>query len=301
MTPPWCQGSLLAGPSSGWLPAGAGVCLLAACVRLLCSALLLPGSWGSCAAPGSLWGDPKLWHPPGSGWEQGTVVPVLGSCHGRRQGCSGTGVLCPTEPRPPCLPCQPAQGCCDGGLGTPGSPPGPSGPVSWVMDTWIPPQDAGRSLVAPVSPEPTQLQPCADKSPITAGLGGFSPPFPYFPAGPTGICGPVLPWGALGPRGVSMWSQGLPQEGFPKVGQILGSQEQSAARHPLLFAFSKIKTGRHSVPTPWTLPCQEPGSSWGSQASPAFTLCKTRAVFYLFLSEKGAEFYLQVWGGTSHQ
>lgn len=128
MTPPWCQGSLLAGPSSGWLPAGAGVCLLAACVRLLCSALLLPGSWGSCAAPGSLWGDPKLWHPPGSGWEQGTVVPVLGSCHGRRQGCSGTGVLCPTEPRLPCLPCQPAQGCCDGGLGTPGSPPGPLWP-----------------------------------------------------------------------------------------------------------------------------------------------------------------------------
>lgn len=216
MTPPWCQGSLLAGPSSGWLPAGAGVCLLAACVRLLCSALLLPGSWGSCAAPGSLWGDPKLWHPPGSGWEQGTVVPVLGSCHGRRQGCSGTGVLCPTEPRLPCLPCQPAQGCCDGGLGTPGSPPGPSGPVSWVMDTWIPPQDAGRSLVAPVSPEPTQLQPCADKSPITAGLGGFPSLFPIFQQVPQGFVAQCCLGEPLAPVGCPCGARVCPRRDFPR-------------------------------------------------------------------------------------
>lgn len=172
LPPGWAQ--LGVAPSWGWSLSFSCLCEAA----LLCSAPpwllgLLCSSWIPL-------GGSQAVAPPGSGWEQGTVVPVLGSCHGRRQGCSGTGVLCPTEPRPPCLPCQPAQGCCDGGLGTPGSPPGPSGPVSWVMDTWIPPQDAGRSLVAPVSPEPTQLQPCADKSPITAGLGGFPPLFPIF-------------------------------------------------------------------------------------------------------------------------
>lgn len=83
------------------------------------------------------------------------------------------------------------------------------------------------------------------------------------------------------------------------MGQILGSKQQSAARHALLFAFSRIKTGKHLVPTPWTLPCpQEPGTSWGSQASPAFILCKIRTVFYLFLSWERSRVLFAGVGGT---
>lgn len=181
MTPPWCQGSLLAGPSSGWLPAGAGVCLLAACVRLLCSALLPPGSWGSCAAPGSLWGDPKLWHPPpGQAGSRGQWCQCWGAAMEGGRDAQGLGCCAPRSPGSPACPASQPRAAVMVALGLLGVPQGPSGPVSWVMDTWIPPQDAGRSLVAPVSPEPTQLQPCADKSPITAGLGGFPPLFPIF-------------------------------------------------------------------------------------------------------------------------
>ncbi|XP_053813246.1 hydroxyacylglutathione hydrolase isoform X1 [Vidua chalybeata] len=116
VTPPWCQGSLLAVPSSAWLPAGAGFCLLAACVRLLCSAPLPSGSWDSLWSSWVPLESPGCGTPPwcwdagrgsGRGSGQGTV-PVLGSVgevpwQGAREGqeCSGIVVLCPTEHQAP--------------------------------------------------------------------------------------------------------------------------------------------------------------------------------------------------------
>lgn len=240
-------------------------------MRLLCS--------GSLGFRGSLWGPPATGTPLGAGGagrgsgcdpEQGTL-PVFGvmgcpcGC-GREAGTNGDAE---------------GWGCC-APRSCSGSPPAlPVLPLPGWGCTLGSPLQTGKSLVAPV---PTQLQPCANKPLITQPRGEvFFPLFfpPVFPAGPTGIC--VRIWEpALDHLGCPGGAQALSQEGFPKVGQILGSQEQSAARHPLLFAFfafSKIKTGKLLVPFPWTLPCpREPGSSWGS---PAFTFCKIRAVFYL--------------------
>lgn len=257
--------------------------------------------------------------------EQGTL-PVLGSGkelpalqqphgHSRERECSGMVELCP----PGCTARPWAafhpQGLCGGSSGAPGSPPGPACPApatlgpsqagdgGRVLGSL---QEAGKSLVALV---PTQLQPCATNPFSQQGLGEVFPLFfPIFPVSHKWICDPVAALGSpqipLAHVGCAGGAQALPQplwlwEGFPRLGQILGSQEQSAARHPLIFAFSKIKTGKHLVPTPWTLPCpRELGSSWGSHASPAFTLCKIRAMLYLFLSLRKEQSFICRCGGA---
>lgn len=133
---------------------------------------------------------------------------------------SGTVVLCPWSSQ--------CQSSCDSGTG---SPPGPACPAPATLG----PSQAGDGHLDPHSKlgstGGTQLQPCANKPLITAGLGWGFPPFPVFPAGPTGICVRICdPVAALGSPWTIWGVQGLPQEGLHKVGQI----SQGAARHPLL-------------------------------------------------------------------
>lgn len=99
-----------------------------------------------------------------------------------------------------------------------------------------------------------------------------------------------------------MGCPGSAQEGFPKLGQLLGSQGPSAARDPFLL-FARIKTGKHLVPMH--------GHSLSSRAREQLRLLglpslhfvqNQGCVLLIFKSEKGAElFYLQLWGGTSNE
>lgn len=227
--------------------------------------------------------------------------------------CSGTAELCPTDHQAP-LPALP-------GLGAASHSQGLWDAATWLWNLWQPswpclscsshpgplsgqgwgwrlgsPREAGKPLVSLV---PTQLQPCANKTLITAGFGwGFFPPFfPSFPVGHIGICvGICDPVAAFGSPRTTWGVQDLPQplwlwEGFSEVGQILGSKQQSAARHALLFAFSRIKTGKHLVPTPWTLPCPRAGDQLGLPGLPSLHFVQNQGcVLLIFKLRKEQSF-----------
>lgn len=174
-----------------------------------CGTVPAPRAWGApCgAAPGSPWRAQAA--PLGAGLAQGQdrarsrersqgsaqeLPPVLqprGRGREPRKGrekweCSGTlphgPAGCPACTAAPRL--HPTAGCCSwNGAGNPREPsrPCPScsshpGPLSGQEWGWRlgSPQETGKSLVSlvsPVSPVPTRLQPCANQTPITAGFG----------------------------------------------------------------------------------------------------------------------------------
>lgn len=150
----------------------AGFCLEPACARLLCSAPPL--------APGVPWEqqlDPCCWQRVRTwlGAVLGSVscqLPMECPCgHGREPGRSGSaqGPWC-------CAPGAPsARARVTVALGALLALPvllqPPWAPLRLGMDTWIPTANWEAT-------GGTQLQPCANKPLITAGLGWGFPPFP---------------------------------------------------------------------------------------------------------------------------
>lgn len=258
MTPPGCQGSLLAGPSSAWLPAGCWGWVFS--VSCLCEAALL------CSAPPwllrflcSSWiplGGSQAVGPPLGCWPRvRTWLGAGDSPEGARdaQDCGAVPHGAPA--------CPASQSGALALLGALLALPAP-GPVSWLMDPWFPHGTLGSHWCHQNPPSSSPVL----TDPSQQGLGGFSPSVPYFPAGPPGVCGRGCLGEPLAPVGCPCGAGAAPG-GISQGGTEFRQPGAKSCQAPL-FAFSRMKPGKHSVPAPWTLPCQEPGSSCGSQASP---------------------------------
>ncbi|XP_056358883.1 uncharacterized protein LOC130259031 isoform X2 [Oenanthe melanoleuca] len=306
--PPWCQGSLLALPSSDSAPAGSWILSL----TCLCEAALLcspSDSWGSLGS--STWsplGTPGLGDTPGC-WQR--VRTWLGAVWGQCRSCPWDG--CPwmslwlgkgarekwDAQGSGAVPhgVTNARACVMGPLGallallSCSSHPGPSQAGDGHLD---PHRKLGRHWWHWYQQCPPSSSPVLTNLSSQQGLGGVSPLFPVFPVGPTGIC-----VGICDP-GVSRWSPGSAPGG---ISQGETDFRTKCCQASLAFCLSQDKNwkilGANSMDIALSSRARE---QLGLPGLPSLHFLQNQGcVLFIFKSKKGAEFYLQVWGSTLHQ